>query len=252
MSKLALTEENFTRLIAFMDDIDVQDKQFRKEVLIAFEDLFGIERMNFWLCDEKNQLIDPVTHNIRKEITQDYLENYIDEDPIVPHKLKDMLAVRRVIELTDIPQTKLQNNAYVYEFMRKYGLYNNTAIFLVKNNRVLGLVDFSSRSERTLKPKEMMSLEIIARYLAERFHEHLALYTKDQVLAGISLTPREKEVLRFIQKGYSNQQIADTLFISINTVKKHVKSLYEKFAVKNRTSLLYKVYQLETEASKIS
>lgn len=252
VSKLSLNEENFARIISFMDDINVADEHFRKEVLLAFEDLFGIERMNFWLCDDQQRLIDPVTNNIRKEITKDYLDNYIDEDPVVPNKLIDVLPKRRVIELASLPQTKIKNNAYVYEFMRKYNLYNNTALFLMKNDRVLGLVDYSSRHDRRLSRSEKMSLEIIARYLAERFHEHLALHKTENMIASITLTPREKEVLHFIQKGLSNQQIADALFISINTVKKHVKRLYEKFEVKNRTSLVYKLYQLEGDTMKIS
>jgi len=51
---------------------------------------------------------------------------------------------------------------------------------------------------------------------------------------GVDLTQREKEILQAIIDGWSNKRISDTLFISIETVKSHVKSIYQKLQVKNR------------------
>ena len=48
------------------------------------------------------------------------------------------------------------------------------------------------------------------------------------------LTNREIEVLRTLAKGLSNKKIADNLFISIETVKKHLFTIYRKLDVKNR------------------
>ena len=49
------------------------------------------------------------------------------------------------------------------------------------------------------------------------------------------LTPREKDVLLFLAGGNSNQQIAAELNISANTVKTHLRSIYSKLDVSNRT-----------------
>jgi DNA-binding CsgD family transcriptional regulator len=49
-----------------------------------------------------------------------------------------------------------------------------------------------------------------------------------------SLTDRELEVLRLVSIGQSNEAIAETLFISIETVKKHLKNVYGKLGVHNR------------------
>jgi LuxR family transcriptional regulator, maltose regulon positive regulatory protein len=49
------------------------------------------------------------------------------------------------------------------------------------------------------------------------------------------LTTREVEVLRFIQAGKSNQEIAIQLVISIPTVKRHISNIYAKLGVKSRT-----------------
>ena len=56
----------------------------------------------------------------------------------------------------------------------------------------------------------------------------------ERALLG-SLTPRELEVLRLVAKGQTNQQIADNLFISLPTVKKHVQRVISKLEVSDRT-----------------
>ncbi|KAA0276638.1 MAG: response regulator transcription factor [Anaerolineales bacterium] len=50
-----------------------------------------------------------------------------------------------------------------------------------------------------------------------------------------SLTERELFVLRLVASGASNQEIADKLTISVNTVKSHIKNILEKLHLENRT-----------------
>ena len=49
------------------------------------------------------------------------------------------------------------------------------------------------------------------------------------------LSERESEVLGHVAQGLSNQEIADKLFISAGTVKRHVSNIYQKLDVHNRT-----------------
>jgi DNA-binding NarL/FixJ family response regulator len=51
----------------------------------------------------------------------------------------------------------------------------------------------------------------------------------------VPLTPREAQVLRLVSLGLSNQEIADPLAISIETVKEHVQNLLRKLSVGDRT-----------------
>lgn len=57
------------------------------------------------------------------------------------------------------------------------------------------------------------------------------------------LTRREIEVLRFLDKGMSNKEIADKLMISTNTVKRHLDNIYGKLNVRCRTELISKIYK---------
>jgi len=51
------------------------------------------------------------------------------------------------------------------------------------------------------------------------------------------LTPREREVVALICCNYSNRQIAEHLFVSIETVRSHVRHSLRKFGVQNRREL---------------
>ncbi len=58
------------------------------------------------------------------------------------------------------------------------------------------------------------------------------------------LTPREMEVLRLIATGDSNPVIADKLFITVRTVKKHVTNILGKLSVSNRTQATARAREL--------
>ena len=54
-------------------------------------------------------------------------------------------------------------------------------------------------------------------------------------IVTLGLTPRELEILEQIASGKSTREIAETLFVSENTVKTHASRLYDKLGVNRRT-----------------
>ena len=64
------------------------------------------------------------------------------------------------------------------------------------------------------------------------------------VAADGVLSPRESEVLQLIVAGRTNKEIADALFLSENTVKTHVNSLYTKLGVNRRTQAVAKAREM--------
>lgn len=59
------------------------------------------------------------------------------------------------------------------------------------------------------------------------------------------LTKREMEVYHLLEIGYTNRDIAQTLFISDNTVKTHRKAIYAKLEVNNRAQMIQKAKELK-------
>ena len=74
-----------------------------------------------------------------------------------------------------------------------------------------------------------------ARELVEAFSPVSATAPVPIQLLIEPLSGREIEVLKLIEAGLSNQEIASRLFISITTVKKHISNIYAKLDVKTRT-----------------
>jgi len=60
-----------------------------------------------------------------------------------------------------------------------------------------------------------------------------------------SLTGREIDVLSLIAKGYSNSEISKNLYISMNTVKTHIKNIFQKLEVEDRTHAAMKAFKNE-------
>ncbi|WP_051063347.1 response regulator transcription factor [Ilumatobacter nonamiensis] len=52
---------------------------------------------------------------------------------------------------------------------------------------------------------------------------------------GPTLTEREREVLALLARGATNREIADELYLSVDTIKTHVRKVFTKLAVSNRT-----------------
>ncbi len=60
----------------------------------------------------------------------------------------------------------------------------------------------------------------------------------EQELTKLGLSSRELEVLQLMAVGKSNQEIADQLYLSLNTIKTHSSRLFEKLDVKRRTQAI--------------
>jgi DNA-binding NarL/FixJ family response regulator len=56
------------------------------------------------------------------------------------------------------------------------------------------------------------------------------------------LTKRETEMLNFLAKGFRYKEIAEKLFISTETVRKHINNIYQKLHVQSRTDAINKVF----------
>lgn len=56
------------------------------------------------------------------------------------------------------------------------------------------------------------------------------------------LTPKEQQVLELMAKGYLYKEIADELNNTVNTIKQHIRNIYEKLHVQNKAEAINKIY----------
>ena len=87
---------------------------------------------------------------------------------------------------------------------------------------------------------------------AARVHEHMVRQPSARAAGSTvpgrdtpALTNSELAVLRLLRSYMSNQDIADTLFLSVNTVKTHLRSVYYKLGVSSRREAVERGIQLQ-------
>ena len=68
--------------------------------------------------------------------------------------------------------------------------------------------------------------------------------TNRKTREDLQISKREYEVLELLAEGLSNQEIADRLFVSLNTIKTHSTNLYSKLEAKRRTQAIEKARSL--------
>ncbi len=89
------------------------------------------------------------------------------------------------------------------------------------------------------------TLQLLRRLLDED-KEEPERFLKEHPRAPLlkELTQREIEVLKLIARGQTNQQVAQNLFISVSTVKKHVHNIISKLGVSDRVQAVVKALEL--------
>lgn len=92
---------------------------------------------------------------------------------------------------------------------------------------------------KPFRPKDILIQIQLGYDISLRNTKH-EIPTFEEVNKRISdaLSTREYDVLIEVCKGKSNKEIADSLFVSMNTVKSHLKNIFFKFEIKSRAELL--------------
>lgn len=83
------------------------------------------------------------------------------------------------------------------------------------------------------------------------FNESGPISSVSEQLKRIGFTSREVEVVFLVYQGMKNADIAKTLFISEHTVENHLKTIYKKMGVKNRTALIYRLIDVGHKTSNL-
>lgn len=89
------------------------------------------------------------------------------------------------------------------------------------------------------KPK--VETQIIEKEIVTKTTEFII---NEEVMNELGISKRELEVLQLMADGLSNQEIAERLFVSLNTIKTHTSKVFEKMDVKRRTQAIEKAKRL--------
>lgn len=132
--------------------------------------------------------------------------------------------IRRIHAVPIIMLTVFDDNKHVFEAIRA----GATGYLLKKDisKRLFTAIEEVMDGGAPMSPS-------IARMVVASMHQT----SKENVY---QLTPREQEILSLLSKGESYKRIADQLAISIDTVRTHIKKIYEKLHVHSQTEAVSK------------
>ncbi|MBR5959283.1 MAG: response regulator transcription factor [Salinivirgaceae bacterium] len=134
------------------------------------------------------------------------------------------LAVERMPDIRVIALSMFGEEDYYYRMINA-----GAKGFLLKNSEIS---DVKEAIEQVMSGNSYFSQELLCNVI-KSFHAN-----KEQVEVMATLSKREQQVLNEICKGLSNQEIADSLFISKRTVDKHRSNLLSKTNSKNTANLI--------------
>ncbi len=128
--------------------------------------------------------------------------------------------------------TTFEVDEYVYEALRA-----GASGFLLKRTPAADLV----AGIRVVAGGDALLAPSVTRRLIDQFAQRPAA-TRTNARALDEITAREREVLALVAHGHSNAEIADLLVLSEGTVKTHIKRIFMKLDLRDRTQAVIYAY----------
>ena len=225
--------------------------QMRLEVLQLLKYAVPFDTANFFLIREEDEtnytLTDLVNVNSLKNpdvdaVLKKYMKTCFDIDST--HWLcsaKKSIAYRTTDFLSE---EALASTDYYKEMFVPYDLHFGAQIVCAHEDTCLGLLTlFRSKDSHNFSDKEIFFLDSLKEHLSIRlFQDRKQQNTSPRKSISwfretYCLTHREEEILDLLLEGLENEQIAEKLCISENTLRRHIYNLYGKLNIQHRWQL---------------
>lgn len=249
------------------DFTDLEDKKNFKNFIFSNTDTIFFEKSGqFWFSKFKNtnkvgiewrafekvadelikQLLNIEKSNIKNEtinkILKDFKEYSIQNKV---HPLPSLVMINRFGESTIKKDYANSSNFYTDLYDNLLRIYGESSYTLQYKDQ-LSKLRITSNEQDLLYHKRLnyVSILVILLLLFSNIYFILKIKKQKQLQKtddAVNLTHQEQKVAELILEEKSNKEIASELFISLSTVKTHVRNIYSKLEVNNRTDFIEKM-----------
>ncbi|MGE7947662.1 response regulator transcription factor [Lysinibacillus sp. NPDC093688] len=207
-------------------------EDFKLNMLQVLSECFQYEHTVFWEVADGELNEQPVYFNLETYTIQNYLHEYKYYDPLHPVNMRNQPEIQLMQRNEVISMKKKQY--YVERFLQKNDFIDEMVMYLYNQQKPTAAIGFL-RKEGEIPFTEQDSQKLL--YIKRLIENVYFLHQYVQPGESLRITQREKELLMYLCKGFKNAEIASNLYVSENTVKKHLQNLYRKFQVTSRTQL---------------
>jgi DNA-binding CsgD family transcriptional regulator len=150
------------------------------------------------------------------------------EDPIAIRRLN---GSRETLMFSDFfTQRQLRRMSFHAEYLRFYDVNHRISFRVPADPHVVVLFD---RKSLAFEERDRLVLDLLQPHLGRIYAGHVQ---RCRGVVGARLTARETEVLELVADGKTNGEIANALWVSPGTVRKHLENAFAKLGVHTRTA----------------
>ena len=256
MSKLteAQWEKINTIILGIYSEGDL--RKMRLRFLQDIKELIPYDKSFFDLGYKKNTQVvffDPVTSTVEQKYLNAYYDTYESIALMFWFFSQNNTDIYR--ESDYITDVMLETSVFYNEWLKPQGIKHSMGSRVAKDGVLYGSVNlWRDDTHGDFTENELEILRVLNKHLALHFHNKYPNGIKrnsendysDSLMHLYGLTDREAEIVENIYQGLASKDIAEKLFISENTVKKHTYNIFKKMNVKNRSQVIKIVHGFST------
>ncbi len=179
---------------------------------------------------------DGVMHGFEPAVMSEYLDRFSADDVFRAGPAAQLLRRDGVASLAQLHgRIDGRGRNYVEQFLVRHRIGAQLTLWLDTGLPVHGIVCVLGRADDTFTERDRSVLLSLRPHLSNLLADQLRRGPEAGSLERLSV--RERDVVRLVAAGFTNREIAATLCLSEDTVKKHISRAMARTGLRNRTEL---------------